>query len=1106
MQTLTMETSAAPLLVRASSELMKNQATGKVLAAKPGMRAVRDANGHAILMWIEDGTLHAAMRSPTSKTGWRRCELTGGLGGHVHAFDVGQLADDRLIIAAVVAAPQGPARQLRVTSAMSNDVLAPAWDDMDGAWHARKDVEAGVIIESIRIGVGSARELPIAVAALRHNDSVEQYLVNIDARDDRWTWSKLELPSNAVGAIELAAGWVGGDRGVFALFDTSTDPSVPSTLAFTTLPDEIYGRSERFDFALDGRATSLAVVESTTPGNSDVYVAGEAMLVYPAASTDAPITLARKGSLPPIYALAVTQDATSVSVFAIAGDQTLVHGEGPRDTFATWSRPRELDHGVSSIAVVRGSGASELFMTRGGEIASLYQEPGQKLWKPMTLQIPSTEHAATFITYTTRIEVIGADRRPRVGADLELRADTVTHLFVNGELHVAGPMHAVPVTTDTTGALTVMIPVDDLSVTALRLRAAGGPDVEIRPSQDIEAELVKLDDLTPLAKRDVSPETLVAIRDATRGIMAASSKTTSGTRGLLRAVDERVHVLSFANGETRLRVHQDGLLRGVSSGWAPDWLDAAFVEAGNALAWMSEKLDDAADFAWRLAGDLVEVLVQIGAETVRFSFRSLEVCLRTVSWILEKGLGIDLSGLWKALGFIFDWSEIDQLRGDIVRDATAAISEVEPHLGAVAKRVDEILAKLHDYLPAPDASFVPASFADIESEADRALRDQPSIAVARSSPAANWALSHLLHNGFELQLDSFSKLGEVRQLAEGFLALWEALGDKREVLVRDLQDVVSGTMDLRAALAKLGSDAMFLLAEGLRALVAKAFSVAHLGLAVLRELITLPLPIPLFRAVFDRDLSLLDMVALTVAVPASITHRLVMGRPLVEPHRLLRAASDDLSYRRAWLYPFAAIVYDATNAVAAVIAAKAPKWVNLFDVARFSSNIVRLICGRPFEDGSRQFPHQYNAWLTYLGALLTDFALWTIVVVGVRVAKTDAGKEAFTTAMGRIRGVGIIITACVAMGYEGKTTTIDREVFPPDSYAHRDAEAKLGQNICYFLADLAAGVLNLVGSVAPPKALLVIGGFNGLAAAIATAINIGRVVDNQRANNRHANY
>src|SRR5262249_24987741 len=156
-------------------------------------------------------------------------------------------------------------------------------------------------------------DAPMMLVALKTSDEAHYEEVNIDLKG-AWTWREATLPENAKQIYDLAIGNVGGETGVFVLYDTADGQS----LTFSPGP---------YDFELQGDAQCIAVL----PGEkgSDLYVGGDGIYLFKEGSSQR-TQIAGAKEISNVSELIVKQDSQAVAVWAIHGDEELTYQTGDR--------------------------------------------------------------------------------------------------------------------------------------------------------------------------------------------------------------------------------------------------------------------------------------------------------------------------------------------------------------------------------------------------------------------------------------------------------------------------------------------------------------------------------------------------------------------------------------------------------------------------------------------------------------------------------------------------------------------------------------------------------------------------------------------------------
>jgi hypothetical protein len=914
--------------IQFASELMKNQVPATVVTPNQAMASVADQAGEAMLFSIgNDGVLRVVLRSDDSASGWARYDLTSAIGEGQFAedsrvikgpfkavtFAVGQLSTGKILLGVVMQSASEPkVYRLFIAGPFSNDATVTNWADVGKAWQKRRHPDGDVTITGLRMGAGTEDKFPIGVADVRGaNNADEQWLFNADPRDTLWGWTPFELPTNATGKLFLTTGMIDGIRGAYALFDTSTG----QCLEFTGLPSEDYHRSAHRAFKLPARINAITVVPSAG-GSSDLYAAGAGIYVFPG-SREQSSTIATSRQVAEVHEVAVTQDPTTVCIFAGAGDGLVFHCEGTGADTGKWGTPLQILSGVTRIAPARNTwrATNQIFAAKGkNELVYLYQDPDSTLWKETDIRLPEIDRLAEFMTFTTHVRVSDASGNPLINKKVEVTADTWTYVFLNGALHAIDRSQPLQVTTDLTGELTIITEATDISAPMIHLRVEGIDGVrDIEPADKIKRKLAEVKDfadeklqdgqslLDERQKKDTG--TLNNVRDGMQTLLAGPGKQMWRDQATPLAVgsEDVVWGMSLVDGKVLFREHRTSVLHTTQTADAAalalsipgpdDWIKAIKVKAGDCLRWMYEKFEEGVKFFWRLAGDAFEFLVEVAGQAFKFLVKGLETALKVVGWLLEKALGIDIEKLCKWLGFIFDWPDILQTKDVIVGlvdrvldDCKAAITHFEPKVADYFKNLKKMAGEL-DSLPGLDQQQIGAT-ARTTDKVPVATRNQ--VQQIDTSPGASWGRYHFMHSGAMAvaELAPVKVSDPLSALMTNVIApaLEKAQADV-EALSSRLQKL-SGEQSLTAKrfVDDLISGATRGLLDLLETIVTGLVKFAAEIVDLIHGMLTDPIRIPFFSAFYKehisggKDLTILDLMALLVAIPSAIAFKLVSGK------------------------------------------------------------------------------------------------------------------------------------------------------------------------------------------------------------------------------------
>lgn len=911
------DTPKRPFKISVASELMKNQVPAEVVGHKAGMVSVHDLAGEPMLFSIgNDGVLNAVMRSGGNRIGWQTFSLTTkqkASGLKVIAFAVDQLATGAIVLAAVMAPDSAgelkKSSLYRVTSPLVNDPEQTDWEAVNDQWEeCQRHPDGDVLITDISIGAGTADKFPIAVASVRGAGGGEtQWIFNADARDAKWTWERFDLPENATGQIVLAAGRASGVRGAYALYETSAGQS----LEFRGVTDEIARKSLHRAYNLPAKVQAITVL--ATEGDSDLYAGGAGLYVFPGSREDA-TTIATPDRLPAVHEMVITQDVGTVCIFALAGDGLVFHCEGTAADAKAWGMPLQIMSDVSRIAAARNTSraTNQIFAAKGkSDLVYLYQDAASTLWKETEIRLPATNRVAEFMTFTTHVRVTDATGQAMIHTNVKVSADTWTQLFLNGGLHGVDGEGPATVVTDLLGDLTIVSDAMDISSPTITVLVDGEPPVTFNPADGVKGKLEKVKDFAEERLPDGQPllneaqrkdtETCKSVKAGMQGLLAGPPKKSAhnDAAGLGAQPADVVWGMTITGPKVQFHEHRASAARLLDSAvqgdepWRPsdsDWLSAIKAKAGDCLQWMWEKVKEGAQLFWKVVEGAFQVLIKIGQDLLTFVIKGIETTLKVVGWLLEKAFGIDLEKIWKWLGFIFDWEDIKRTHAvflglvkRLMDEAKAGVAHFETPVANFFKSLRADLSKMAS-LPG-DAE----KFADARRRIDSVPADNREPAdKAEASPGASWGQHHFVHSG-ALGASGPALAAPSDPLSQFMTgvaapALSSAQAGAAE-FVKDLRALFDDpSMTVKQLIAKLVSGTAMALLDVLEKIALGALKFLGEFIDLVRGGLTQPIPIPFFSAFYKdyvvpgHDLSILDLAALLVAIPATIAFKLATGK------------------------------------------------------------------------------------------------------------------------------------------------------------------------------------------------------------------------------------
>ncbi len=526
--------------VESCSELMQNYLQADVISPEGKFQALCTATGSALLFSV--GTVdrrrafYLTAESPKDTYGWRRTDLGGALishdfpaGADVKNFSVAQTTHGAgagsLRLAMVV--DDGSADHLYLSLDNSDENTAwaekPSWTacPFNAAKEGRPVDPARLKIVDVFLSEASDNDY-IVVDVIRDPQSpvalVARYFIDVTTPEHP-TWRSHDLPidlevskySTCLGRPDpstpterkypidglYTSGSISGQsqfiyRPLYNLFDPEAPPT-PRRLHLSDGQDR----------------TPTAIAACRKPDDtSDLFATSDGVLYYFASDnqTDGATAVALMTSS--LFAgvtrlfSSVTSDVVTVwglnasnDVFQLRCPANDVEKQG------SWTVPVPVMGAVDNVSpfVNRSSDALTFFAHAGSDQLKIaVKSPGAVgTWTVRDVVLPpasSTQPAASFSSYTTRIQVTDAVGRPAPGVSVSLvtQSNAVTSAYINHLYYVLGPT-PVEAKTDATGTITIVEAVARLDATRFTASVAGsGAAAQVNPMQDSPTVNTKL--------------------------------------------------------------------------------------------------------------------------------------------------------------------------------------------------------------------------------------------------------------------------------------------------------------------------------------------------------------------------------------------------------------------------------------------------------------------------------------------------------------------------------------------------------------------------------------------------------------------------------------
>lgn len=284
-----------------------------------------------------------------------------------------------------------------------------------------------------------------------------------------------------------------------------------------------------------------------------------------------------------------------------------------------------------------------------------------------------------------------------------------------------------------------------------------------------------------------------------------------------------------------------------------------------------------------------------GIET--FFVRTLEALADVARAVLHNLLGIDLDAIVQWLGFVFDWQDIKRTHAAVRRGVDHCIAQVRsglPRLRAAAEaQIQTVVAQI-------DAIQLPPKIAEMRLDQVLGLLAPEQVppparqtyhtlnGLMSHHPGAHWVGSALAHgpqpeaDALDRRLDAksdfealFAELarhaGGLQTHLRGQQSALEGITGDRSLTVGQIFEVIRGVLRGGVAVLQVVSTAILDAIEG----------IAEAVLSLLTRPLRMPLLSFMWKSVLGMpgELTVIDLLLLPLAVPATIITKLITGKP-----------------------------------------------------------------------------------------------------------------------------------------------------------------------------------------------------------------------------------
>lgn len=889
--------------INISTELMKNYKQTELMSPEKKFEALQTPDGHSLLFSIgTDDAFYVTQETIGHGTGWEKTDLSKDLIGKsfsgmsgitVKTFDAGQSAEGTIGLAMVVSDGTNDHLFLCLGNSASDTswTKAPPW--------TRYPFDAGspgaVSIVDVFVSETGGGKQYIVVDILRDPTKVEKLVSRfyIDTIGASPAWQSRDLPvdveaehySTCLGRrlhhrpqIDgfYTYGLVNGSvqftfQPVYDEFDTNNKPPGPARPVELQAPPG----------ASDGCIAACRKSDLST----DLYLCTGGSLYYyesdKQTASDTPLQLFPPNAAEGIFngvkkMYAAQSDQTSV-VWGLNGNDQIFYtscNAGQETSPSAWSTPLPIVTGVDMFSpyLNRVDDGNTFFAVAGNALQKLTKSTDHSIWRSqnITLPSPNTSDTQKYSSYTTRILVTGDNNKPLPNEQVTISSKTRTPVYINYLYYVVDST-GIKAETDQMGTITVVEWITGLTGAQLDVTDSGGNRTSVNPMDKPFGKIAQLntkDSLKSAVVRDGKtgePTPLIdrSVSDGDLDAVAAANKNLGTVYNTIKPSGaSRPAFLMGVTGSAG-----DAFVSAIS-------LDSILVDAGDLFRWMESGVEalvqvvaDAAEGVWHF-------VATIAGKAYSCVLDAVEHVVAAAVWVFNQ-IKTGIEKLIQFLEFLFEWNDIlvthrvmknvfTHWAQDSLDRLANSKQDITSAFGSIRTDLDKWAGITTTFTQTPDSA---------------SATGFPHQDTFHSAPA-NLGAHHFQGNAASAT-SAFSPGMVGEDIFKEFLDLLEKQGDAFSATCGEIKtDIIDniGGLSITQIITKFAAILTNTLLDSLEDVLLAAIDVFITLASGLMDALTATIDIPVLSWLYKEithgdDLSILDVVCLIAAIPATIVYK-----------------------------------------------------------------------------------------------------------------------------------------------------------------------------------------------------------------------------------------
>jgi hypothetical protein len=308
--------------------------------------------------------------------------------------------------------------------------------------------------------------------------------------------------------------------------------------------------------------------------------------------------------------------------------------------------------------------------------------------------------------------------------------------------------------------------------------------------------------------------------------------------------------------------------------------------------WFTNLVDDIVAWGIEAAEGVYHFFARIGEETYRWALDTLEMIGNALTWVFDKILDI-LETIIEWIGFFFNWGDIQDTHRSIIALTNSALDTWAQKAELAPDAIEVYFDGLSSVVQGQATTSIPGKLGSAAAD-NRTVDSSRSNNSITNSTKVKWSqyqCTHggafqgsVVHNGKKIAQAGGTSFEEF--WSDVLSPLISTFGDTAHNIGSSIFEIFnpSGSITPEQVLSNLGTDVLLNLLEGIKKV---ANGLARVGASLLEDFkaaINYKITIPIFSVLYKTflsggsDLTVLDGLALILAIPVTIVAKLITGK------------------------------------------------------------------------------------------------------------------------------------------------------------------------------------------------------------------------------------